>query len=145
MQARFVNISGRVAAQQAARDFVYKGDWQKRRTEAVPLIHETAEHRIQPKYIYGHKWTLGNVVTWDHAAPLLRAICDYRLPQRGLLHRVTIESRNDVPREAQMIGSLRTFGDPVLASICGSQVLVALVALITSICRHPDPESPSAS
>jgi alpha-ketoglutarate-dependent taurine dioxygenase len=28
---------------------------------------------------------------WDNAASLHLAICDYKLPQRRLLHRVTIE------------------------------------------------------
>lgn len=59
--------------------------------EAVPLIHELTEHCIQPKYIYEHKWQLGDVVMWDNAASLHLAICDYKLPQRRLLHRVTIE------------------------------------------------------
>ncbi len=59
--------------------------------EAVPLIHDLTEHCIQPKYIYEHKWQVGDVVMWDNAASLHLAICDYKLPQRRLLHRVTIE------------------------------------------------------
>lgn len=60
-------------------------------TEAVPLIHELTEHCIQEKYIYDHKWRVGDVVMWDNAATLHLAICDYKLPRRRLLHRVTIE------------------------------------------------------
>jgi taurine dioxygenase len=58
---------------------------------AVPLIDQLTEHCIQDKYIYRHKWRLGDVVMWDNAASLHLAICDYKLPQRRLLHRVTIE------------------------------------------------------
>jgi taurine dioxygenase len=59
--------------------------------EALPLIHELTEHCIQDKFIYRHNWRGGDVVMWDNAASLHLAICDYKLPQRRLLHRVTIE------------------------------------------------------
>lgn len=60
-------------------------------TEALPLIHDLTERCIQPRYIYEHEWRLGDVVMWDNAASLHLAICDYQLPRRRLLHRVTIE------------------------------------------------------
>jgi taurine dioxygenase len=60
-------------------------------TEAVPLIEQLTKHCIQDKYVYRHKWRVGDVVMWDNAASLHLAICDYKLPQRRLLHRVTIE------------------------------------------------------
>ena len=60
-------------------------------SEAVPLIHELTEHCIQDKYIYEHQWQVGDVVMWDNAATLHLAICDYKLPRRRLLHRVTME------------------------------------------------------
>ena len=59
--------------------------------EAVPLIHELTEHCIQREYTYEHRWRVGDVVMWDNAASLHLAIKDYDLPQRRLLHRVTIE------------------------------------------------------
>jgi taurine dioxygenase len=59
--------------------------------EALPLIHELTEHTIQDKYIYEHHWQVGDVVMWDNAATLHLAICDYKLPRRRMLHRVTIE------------------------------------------------------
>jgi taurine dioxygenase len=59
--------------------------------EAVPLIRDLTQHCIQDKYIYEHKWKLGDVVMWDNAATLHLAVCDYELPRRRLLHRVTIE------------------------------------------------------
>jgi taurine dioxygenase len=60
-------------------------------SEAVPLIEQLTRHCIQDKYIYRHKWRVGDLVMWDNAASLHLAICDYKLPQRRLLHRVTIE------------------------------------------------------
>jgi taurine dioxygenase len=63
--------------------------------EAVPLIHDLTEHIIQDQYIYEHHWEVGDVVMWDNAATMHLAICDYKLPRRRLLHRVTIEG--DVP------------------------------------------------
>jgi taurine dioxygenase len=59
--------------------------------EARTLISELTEHCIQPKFTYRHKWRVGDVVMWDNAAALHLAIADYKLPQRRLLHRVTIE------------------------------------------------------
>ncbi len=61
------------------------------RDEALSLIHDLTNHCIQPKYIYEHKWRVGDVVMWDNAASLHLAICDYKLPKRRLLHRVTVE------------------------------------------------------
>lgn len=59
--------------------------------EARTLIAELTQHCIQPKFIYRHKWQVGDVVMWDNAAALHLAVADYKLPQRRLLHRVTIE------------------------------------------------------
>jgi taurine dioxygenase len=60
-------------------------------TESLPLIQDLTQHCIQDKYIYEHKWAVGDVVMWDNAASLHLAVCDYKLPDRRLLHRVTIE------------------------------------------------------
>jgi taurine dioxygenase len=59
--------------------------------EALPLIHDLTERCIRKEYIYEHNWRVGDVVMWDNAASLHLAICDYKLPLRRLLHRVTIE------------------------------------------------------
>jgi taurine dioxygenase len=63
--------------------------------EGQEIIRELTAHCIQPKFIYRHKWQVGDVVMWDNAASLHLAIADYSLPQRRLLHRVTIEG--DIP------------------------------------------------
>jgi taurine dioxygenase len=59
--------------------------------EARAIIAKLTEHCIQPRFIYRHKWRVGDVVMWDNAAALHLAVADYKLPQRRLLHRVTIE------------------------------------------------------
>jgi taurine dioxygenase len=59
--------------------------------EAREIIAELTRHCIQPKFIYRHKWRVGDVVMWDNAAALHLAVADYKLPQRRLLHRVTVE------------------------------------------------------
>lgn len=59
--------------------------------EGAEIIAELTAHIIQPQFIYRHKWRVGDVVMWDNAASLHLAIADYKLPQRRLLHRVTVE------------------------------------------------------
>lgn len=59
--------------------------------DGAEIIAELTAHIIQPQFIYRHKWQLGDVVMWDNAASLHLAIADYKLPQRRLLHRVTVE------------------------------------------------------
>ena len=63
--------------------------------DGAEVISELTAHIIQPQFFYRHKWRLGDVVMWDNAASLHLAIADYNLPQRRLLHRVTIEG--DIP------------------------------------------------
>jgi taurine dioxygenase len=59
--------------------------------EGHEIIAQLTQHCIQPQFIYRHKWQVGDVVMWDNAASLHLAIADYKLPQRRLLHRVTVE------------------------------------------------------
>ena len=59
--------------------------------QGAQIISDLTQHIISPKYTYRHKWNEGDVIMWDNAASLHLAICDYKLPQRRLLHRVTIE------------------------------------------------------
>jgi taurine dioxygenase len=59
--------------------------------EGVDIIAELTAHCIQPQFIYRHKWQVGDVVMWDNAAAMHLAIADYKLPQRRLLYRVTVE------------------------------------------------------
>ena len=58
--------------------------------EAVGLIAELDAHCVRPEFLYRHKWQIGDLLLWDHAASMHLAICDYALPERCLMHRTTV-------------------------------------------------------
>ena len=41
--------------------------------EGRALIKELTEHAIQPRFVYAHKWRVGDVVIWDNLATMHRA------------------------------------------------------------------------
>lgn len=55
------------------------------------LIEELCTHITQPKFIYRHKWSVGDLLMWDNCATQHNAIGDYALPQRRLMHRTTVK------------------------------------------------------
>ena len=57
------------------------------RAESDVLLPQLFEHLRQPRFVYGHRWKLGDLLIWDNAATQHRATCDYALPQRRLMHR----------------------------------------------------------
>jgi taurine dioxygenase len=58
--------------------------------EAVPLIEELHAHCLRPEFQYRHKWQVGDLLMWDNATSMHLALCDYRLPERRLMHRTTV-------------------------------------------------------
>jgi taurine dioxygenase len=58
--------------------------------EARDLIAELDAHCVRPEFVYRHKWQVGDLLLWDNAASMHLAICDYRLPERRLMHRTTV-------------------------------------------------------
>ncbi len=58
--------------------------------EAGALIAALAAHIIRPEFIYRHQWRPGDLLMWDNCTVQHRAVADYALPQRRLLHRSTI-------------------------------------------------------
>jgi taurine dioxygenase len=58
--------------------------------EAEALIAALANHIVKPQFIYRHQWRPGDVLMWDNCAVQHRAIQDYDLPQRRLMHRTTM-------------------------------------------------------
>jgi taurine dioxygenase len=58
--------------------------------EALDLIGELHAHLIQPKFQYRHKWRVGDLLMWDNCTCQHLAVQDYKLPQRRLMHRVTV-------------------------------------------------------
>src|ERR1700722_16077358 len=58
--------------------------------EAEALIAALADHIIKPEFIYRHQWRPGDLLLWDNCTVQHRAIQDYDLPQRRLMHRTTM-------------------------------------------------------
>ena len=58
--------------------------------EAAALIAALAEHIVKPAFIYRHQWRRGDLLMWDNCTVQHRAIQDYDLPHRRLLHRTTM-------------------------------------------------------
>jgi taurine dioxygenase len=58
--------------------------------EAEALIVALSDHVIKPEFLYRHRWRGGDIVMWDNCTVQHKAIIDYDLPQRRLMHRLTI-------------------------------------------------------
>src|SRR5579872_17651 len=58
--------------------------------EAEALIAALADHIVKPAFIYRHQWRVGDLLMWDNCIVQHRAIQDYDMPQRRLMHRTTM-------------------------------------------------------
>jgi taurine dioxygenase len=58
--------------------------------EAEAVIAALADHIVKPAFIYRHQWRAGDLLMWDNCTVQHRAIQDYDLPQRRLMHRTTM-------------------------------------------------------
>ena len=58
--------------------------------EAEALIAALADHIAKPAFIYRHQWRVGDLLMWDNCTAQHRAIQDYDMPQRRLMHRTTM-------------------------------------------------------
>jgi taurine dioxygenase len=58
--------------------------------EAEGLIAALADHIVKPEFVYRHRWRPGDLLMWDNCTVQHRAIQDYDLPQRRLMHRTTM-------------------------------------------------------
>ena len=57
--------------------------------EAQTLIEALADHIVRPEFVYRHRWQPGDVLIWDNCTVQHKAIQDYSLPLRRLMHRTT--------------------------------------------------------
>jgi taurine dioxygenase len=57
---------------------------------AEVLIAALADHIIKPQFIYRHSWRTGDLLLWDNCTVQHRAIQDYDMPLRRLMHRTTM-------------------------------------------------------
>jgi taurine dioxygenase len=58
--------------------------------EAEALIAALADHIVKPEFIYRHRWRRGDLLMWDNCTVQHRAIQDYDMPRRRLMHRTTM-------------------------------------------------------
>ncbi len=59
--------------------------------EADTLLDMLREHMTQQRFVYRHRWKVGDFILWDNCSAIHNALGDYRLPQRRRMHRTTIE------------------------------------------------------
>jgi len=64
--------------------------------EAEALICALADHIVKPAFIYCPRWRVGDLLMWDNCTVQHRAIQDYDLLQRRLMHRTTMGGKAPV-------------------------------------------------
>jgi alpha-ketoglutarate-dependent taurine dioxygenase len=64
--------------------------------EGAALLSELLEHATQPRFVYVHRWRLGDLVMWDNRCLLHRAVANYQVARhRRVMHRSVV--RGTVP------------------------------------------------
>ena len=58
--------------------------------EAWPLIEELAEHATQDRFVYYHRWRVGDVLMWDERATMHRGAGDYRPEEHRVMLRTIV-------------------------------------------------------
>jgi alpha-ketoglutarate-dependent taurine dioxygenase len=60
------------------------------RDEAWNLIEELAEHATQDRFVYYHRWRVGDVLMWDERATMHRGAGDYRPEEHRVMLRTIV-------------------------------------------------------
>lgn len=60
------------------------------RAQSDALLAELFSHMVRPETLYHHQWRRGDLLMWDNCLTQHRAIRDYELPLRRLMHRTTV-------------------------------------------------------
>ncbi len=50
------------------------------------------QHVLQPRFIYRHRWRVGDLVMWDNCSCIHKATGDFDLPLRRRMHRTTLSA-----------------------------------------------------
>lgn len=58
--------------------------------ESARMLDLLFAHQLQPKYQFAHKWSVGDVLFWDHISTLHFANPDYRPDERRLMKRCQV-------------------------------------------------------
>ena len=59
--------------------------------EGEALLNELLAHATDARFIYRHKWRVGDLLIWDNCSTQHLAIPDYQLPKRRLMERATVK------------------------------------------------------
>ncbi|HYF21594.1 MAG TPA: TauD/TfdA family dioxygenase [Ramlibacter sp.] len=84
----------------SGRRAVYVGEGLTRTMEGMDeeegrkLVIEVSQFSTQPRFVYSHKWRVGDLVMWDNRSTMHRAT-EFDNRQRRLMRRTTVEG--DVP------------------------------------------------
>lgn len=62
--------------------------WDKAESDAMIAFLE--RHVTSPRFVYRHRWRVGDLVMWDNCACLHKATGDFELPLRRHMHRTTL-------------------------------------------------------
>ena len=64
--------------------------------EGAALLAELLQHATQPRFVYAHRWQVGDLVMWDNRSLLHRAVANYEVEKyRRVMHRSVV--RGTVP------------------------------------------------
>lgn len=58
--------------------------------ESDRILARLFAHQLQPKYLYTHTWTVGDVLVWDHIGTLHNALPDYGPHEHRLMKRCQV-------------------------------------------------------
>jgi alpha-ketoglutarate-dependent taurine dioxygenase len=60
------------------------------------LLARLLAHATQPRFVYAHRWRVGDLVMWDNRCLLHRAVANFELTKhRRVMHRSVV--RGTVP------------------------------------------------
>jgi taurine dioxygenase len=58
--------------------------------ESAELLPKLFAHLVRPETLYTHRWRAGDLLMWDNGLTQHRAVRNYELPLRRLMHRTTV-------------------------------------------------------
>ncbi len=61
--------------------------------ESSELLQQLCAHIVRQELLYTHHWQVGDVVMWDNCLTQHRAVRNYELPLRRLMHRTTVAGK----------------------------------------------------
>ena len=61
----------------------------RRKAEGEALLKELVEWTTQPRFVYRHEWTVGDMLIWDNTGVLHRAE-PYPVDSGRVMHRTTL-------------------------------------------------------